>query len=93
MTTTRNPTDWKSDAMCRRIARRYAAERRFRLAGLAAVLLMWGPDLLTWSVGAQWSGAGALARGLGLYIGLLASGYLAFIGARRILSNRATRIQ
>lgn len=39
MTTTRNPTDWKSDAMRRRIARRYAAERRFRLAGLAAVLL------------------------------------------------------
>lgn len=35
----RLPTDWKSDAMRRRIARRYAAERRFKLAGLAAVLL------------------------------------------------------
>ena len=35
----------------------------------------------------------AFSTGLGLYIGLLASGYLAFIGARRILSNRATRIQ
>jgi phosphate transport system permease protein len=35
----RNPTDWKSDAMRKRIARRYAAERRFRLLGLGAVLL------------------------------------------------------
>ena len=35
----RNPTDWKSDAMRRRIARRYAAERRFKAAGLFAVLL------------------------------------------------------
>lgn len=33
------PTDWRSDAMRRRIARRYAAERRFRLLGLAAVAL------------------------------------------------------
>lgn len=39
MTATRNPTDWKSDAMQRRIARRYASERRFKAAGLAAVLL------------------------------------------------------
>jgi phosphate transport system permease protein len=35
----RVPTDWKSDAMRRRIARRYSAERRFRLLGLGAVLL------------------------------------------------------
>jgi phosphate transport system permease protein len=35
----RLPTDWKADAMRRRIARRYAAERRFRLLGLGAVLL------------------------------------------------------
>ena len=35
----RNPTDWKSDAMRRRIARRYAAELRFKAAGLFAVLL------------------------------------------------------
>ncbi len=35
----RNPTDWRSDAMRRRIARRYAAERRFKAAGLFAVLL------------------------------------------------------
>jgi len=33
------PTDWRSDAMRRRIARRYAAERRFRMLGLAAVAL------------------------------------------------------
>ncbi|APL93119.1 phosphate ABC transporter permease PstA [Sphingobium indicum] len=39
MTAERLPTDWKSDAMRRRIARRYAAERRFRAAGLFAVLL------------------------------------------------------
>ena len=35
----RLPTDWKSDAMRKRIARRYAAERRFKLAGFAAVLI------------------------------------------------------
>ncbi len=34
----RAPTDWKTDAMQRRIRRRYAAERRFRLLGLLAVL-------------------------------------------------------
>src|SRR5687767_246941 len=31
------PTDWGDAAMRRRLARRYAAERRFRLLGLAAV--------------------------------------------------------
>lgn len=35
----RAPTDWKGAAMQRRIRRRYAAERRFRLAGLGAVML------------------------------------------------------
>ncbi len=35
----RLPTDWKSDVMQKRIARRYASERRFKLAGFAAVLL------------------------------------------------------
>jgi phosphate transport system permease protein len=34
----RTPTDWKAQAMQQRIRRRYAAERRFRLLGLAAVL-------------------------------------------------------
>ena len=36
------PTDWGDPAMQRRIRRRYAAERRFRLIGLAAVLLSAG---------------------------------------------------
>ena len=35
----RAPTDWKAEAMQKRIRRRYAAERRFRLVGLGAVLL------------------------------------------------------
>ncbi|MFW2830533.1 phosphate ABC transporter permease PstA [Sphingomonas sp. ID0503] len=35
----RVPTDWKTDVMQKRIRRRYAAERRFRLLGLGAVLL------------------------------------------------------
>ncbi len=38
----RAPTDWKGDAMRKRIARRYAAERRFRLLGMGAVLLSAG---------------------------------------------------
>ncbi len=33
-----SPTDWKGAAMQARIARRYGAERRFKLLGLAAVL-------------------------------------------------------
>lgn len=33
----RQPTDWTSDTMQRRIKRRYAAERRFRFLGLASV--------------------------------------------------------
>jgi phosphate transport system permease protein len=40
--TKRAPTDWNGTAMQRRIRRRYAAERRFRLIGLAAVLLSAG---------------------------------------------------
>ncbi len=36
---TRNPTDWKSDVMQKRIANRYASERRFKAFGMAAVLL------------------------------------------------------
>lgn len=33
------PTDWKSDVMQKRIARRYAAERRFKAFGFCAVLV------------------------------------------------------
>lgn len=38
----RAPTDWRTHAMQRRIRQRYAAERRFRLLGLAAVVLSAG---------------------------------------------------
>jgi phosphate transport system permease protein len=37
--TDRTPTGWTAQAMQRRVRRRYAAERRFRLAGLVAVAL------------------------------------------------------
>ncbi len=39
---TRNPTDWKGDVMQKRIAARYASERRFKFLGMAAVLLSAG---------------------------------------------------
>ncbi len=39
MNNVRQPTDWKGAAVQRRTRRRYAAERRFRLLGLAAVWL------------------------------------------------------
>ncbi|MFT3968226.1 MAG: phosphate ABC transporter permease PstA [Sphingobium sp.] len=42
MSQDRAPTDWTNPAMRQRIARRYAAERRFRLMGLGAVLLSAG---------------------------------------------------
>ena len=35
----RAPTDWKAAAMQKRIRRRYAAERRFKLFGMLAVIL------------------------------------------------------
>jgi phosphate transport system permease protein len=38
----RTPTDWNGAAMRRRIRRRYAAERRFRLLGLGAILVSAG---------------------------------------------------
>ncbi|HWT13261.1 MAG TPA: phosphate ABC transporter permease PstA [Allosphingosinicella sp.] len=41
-TVDRTPTDWDGEAMRRRIRRRYAAERRFRLVGLAAILVSIG---------------------------------------------------
>ena len=37
--TARQPTDWSSDAMRKRITGRYRAEARFRFAGLFAILL------------------------------------------------------
>ena len=41
-TTERAPTDWRTHSMQRRIRRRYAAERRFRWLGLAAVVISAG---------------------------------------------------
>ena len=38
----RKPTDWTTDIMQKRIAKRYAAERRFKYLGLGAVLLSAG---------------------------------------------------
>ncbi len=38
----RAPTDWRANAMQQRIRRRYAAERRFRLFGLGAVIMSAG---------------------------------------------------
>ena len=40
--TDRAPTDWRTAAMRRRIARRYAGERRFRMLGLGAIVLSAG---------------------------------------------------
>ena len=39
MSNLRIPTDWKSQAMQKRIRKRYRAERRFKLFGLAAVVM------------------------------------------------------
>ncbi|HYD37157.1 MAG TPA: phosphate ABC transporter permease PstA [Allosphingosinicella sp.] len=41
-TLSKAPTDWRSEALQRRIRRRYAAERRFRWIGLSAILLSAG---------------------------------------------------
>ena len=40
--TDRAPTDWRTEAMRRRIARRYRAERRFRAMGAGAIILSAG---------------------------------------------------
>jgi O-antigen/teichoic acid export membrane protein len=37
---------------------------------MAAVLLLWGPDLFAWFFGPRWSAAGELARALAPYIAL-----------------------
>lgn len=39
---TQGPTAWDSDAMARRVRKRYAGERRFRLLGLAALVIAAG---------------------------------------------------
>lgn len=60
----------RSAAEARSLVRRSMLALALLATPLAAVLLLWGPDLFTWIFGAQWSDAGTLARGLGLYIGL-----------------------
>ncbi|MFZ3125636.1 MAG: oligosaccharide flippase family protein [Acidovorax sp.] len=60
----------RSGAEARAMVRRTMLMLALLAAPLAAMLLLWGPDLFTWIFGAQWRDAGALARGLGLYIGL-----------------------
>jgi len=55
------PTDWKSAAMQRRLRKRYRAERRFHLAGLAAAVLSAG-FLAFLLVTMAWNGAGGFTR-------------------------------
>jgi phosphate transport system permease protein len=51
------PTRWGSDAMRKRLRKRYAAERRFKLVGLAAIALSLG--FLVFLLGTMtWNGAG-----------------------------------
>ncbi|EZP52721.1 phosphate ABC transporter permease PstA [Sphingomonas sp. RIT328] len=55
MNNPRQPTDWTAAAVARRTRRRYAAERRFRLAGLAAVWL--SAAFLAWLLASMvWQG-------------------------------------
>lgn len=60
----------RSAAEARTLVRRTMLGLALLAAPLAAVLLLWGPVLFTWVFGAQWKDAGALARGLCLYISL-----------------------
>lgn len=60
----------RSATEARTLVRRTMLGLALFAAPLAAVLLLWGPALFTWIFGAQWEDAGALARGLCLYIGL-----------------------
>lgn len=60
----------RSAAEARRLVRRTIAVLALLAVPLTAVLLFWGPGLFNWVFGTQWSDAGTLARGLGIYIGL-----------------------
>jgi phosphate transport system permease protein len=57
----RVPTDWKADAMQQRIRKRYRAERRFKLFGLAAVVLS-AAFLAFLLVTMAWNGARGFVR-------------------------------
>lgn len=61
MTEARLPTDWKSEAMQRRIRRRYVSERNFKFMGLFAVTLSAG-FLAFLIITMAWSGARGFTR-------------------------------
>jgi len=55
------PTDWKTAAMQKRLRRRYGAERRFQLLGLAAVVMS-AAFLAFLLVTMAWNGVGGFMR-------------------------------
>lgn len=61
MTDVRLPTDWRSDAMQRRIRRRYTSERNFKLLGIFAILLSAG-FLAFLVISMAWNGARGFTR-------------------------------
>ena len=61
MTDMRLPTDWRSDAMQRRIRRRYTSERNFKLLGMLAILLSAG-FLAFLVITMAWNGARGFTR-------------------------------
>ena len=61
MTDMRLPTDWRSDAMQRRIRRRYTSERNFKLLGILAILLSAG-FLAFLVITMAWNGARGFTR-------------------------------
>ncbi|MEZ0242012.1 MAG: DUF3333 domain-containing protein, partial [Sphingomonas sp.] len=61
MTEARIPTDWASAAMQKRLRKRYRAERRFKLLGLAAVVLS-AAFLAFLLVTMAWNGARGFTR-------------------------------
>jgi phosphate transport system permease protein len=61
MTEARAPTDWQSDAMRKRIRKRYGSERNFRLLGLFAIVL--SASFLAFLITTMaWSGARGFTR-------------------------------
>ena len=61
MTDVRLPTDWRSDAMQRRLRRRYTSERNFKLLGILAILLSAG-FLAFLVITMAWNGARGFTR-------------------------------
>ncbi|MEZ0244857.1 MAG: phosphate ABC transporter permease PstA [Sphingomonas sp.] len=61
MTEARTPTDWNAPAMQKRLRKRYRAERRFKLLGLAAVVMS-AAFLAFLLVTMAWNGARGFTR-------------------------------